>query len=88
MFHCLYSCHPFFKGVERWMLKMTHKFYVEFVDSTPFLYEIPQLKKRAGRVRTAGGHGAGNITFIEVFGAGCGILFVLVEKNIDHEGFA
>ena len=52
------------------MLKLVHKYYVEFVDSRPFLYEIPHLKRIAGKVRTAGGHGAGNFTFIEVYGAG------------------
>ncbi|KAI0713118.1 alpha/beta-hydrolase [Cerioporus squamosus] len=56
-------------GVERWMLKLEHKHHEEF-SNAPLLPFLTELGDVGGKVRSAGGPGAGNVTFVQIFDGG------------------
>ncbi|KAI0756437.1 alpha/beta-hydrolase [Daedaleopsis nitida] len=57
-------------GVERWMLQLEHKHHEEFANA-PLLPFITKLTGDVGgKVRSAGGRGAGNVTFVQIFDGG------------------
>ncbi|RPD64649.1 alpha/beta-hydrolase [Lentinus tigrinus ALCF2SS1-6] len=56
-------------GVERWMLKLEHKHHEEFTNA-PLLPFLTELGDVGGKVRSAGGSGAGNVTFVQIFDGG------------------
>ncbi|KAI0714777.1 alpha/beta-hydrolase [Earliella scabrosa] len=57
-------------GVERWMLELEHKHHEEFANA-PFLpFYVEQIEDFGGMVRSAGGPGAGNVTYVQIFDGG------------------
>ncbi|EJF67336.1 alpha/beta-hydrolase [Dichomitus squalens LYAD-421 SS1] len=57
-------------GIENWMLKLEHKHHEEFL-SAPFLPFITDVTGDVGgKVRTAGGSGAGNVTYVQIVDGG------------------
>ncbi|KAM5539968.1 hypothetical protein V8D89_006471 [Ganoderma adspersum] len=57
-------------GIENWMARLEHKHHEDFVDAPllPFITEI--TGEVGGKVRTAGGPGAGNVSFVQIFDGG------------------
>ena len=52
------------------MLKLEHKHHEEF-SSAPLLPFITEMSGDVGgKVRTAGGSGAGNVTYVQIFDGG------------------
>ncbi|KAJ3488119.1 hypothetical protein NLJ89_g11648 [Agrocybe chaxingu] len=68
-----------YMGNERWVEALPTKFSEEFVKTKPIPWVTTETGRTAGSVRSAGsaGFGAGNVTFVNVFEAGCLILFFL-----------
>ncbi|KAI0800534.1 alpha/beta-hydrolase [Fomes fomentarius] len=57
-------------GVERWMIQLEHKHHVAF-SNAPLLPFITELTGDVGgKVRSAGGPGAGNVTYVQIFDGG------------------
>ena len=51
------------------MLKLEHKYYEEF-SNAPLLPFLTERGDVGGKVRSAGGSGAGNVTFVQIFDGG------------------
>lgn len=53
------------------MLKLEHKYHEEFSHAPllPFISELTGTP--GGKVRSAGGAGAGNVTYVQIFDGGC-----------------
>ncbi len=51
------------------MLKLEHKHYEEF-SNKPLLPFLTAVGEVGGKVRSAGGPGAGNVTFVQIFDGG------------------
>ena len=62
----------YYMGNERWVSKFPNVYHEAFVASEGKPWVTRASKHRAGTIRTAGGRGstAGNVTFVNVFGAG------------------
>ncbi|KAI0354677.1 peptidase S10 serine carboxypeptidase [Trametes cingulata] len=59
-----------FIGVERWMLQLEHKFHEGFIRAPNWEFIVEETGEVGGRVRSAGGYGAGNVTFVQIYEAG------------------
>ena len=59
------------------MLQLEHKYHDEF-SNAPLLPFITELTGDVGgKVRSAGGHGAGDVTFVQIFDGGYVLLHSL-----------
>lgn len=73
-------------GEEAWVSKLEHKFHEEFEKTPSSPWITLNSGKVAGEVRSAGGEGftAGNVTFINVYEAGCVLVFFsLIEYGLN-----
>ncbi|KZP29266.1 serine carboxypeptidase [Athelia psychrophila] len=70
-------------GNERWLEAMEHTFGAEFVAAPTEQWVTIESGKEAGTVRSAGGHGAGNVTFVTVFDAGHMVPYDQPEAALD-----
>ena len=61
------------QGNERWLEQLETKFHDEFAKTTKQPWVTLRKGNLSGWVRSAGGAGftAGNITYVQVHGAGC-----------------
>jgi cathepsin A (carboxypeptidase C) len=57
------------QGNERWVEALEHNFHDEFVKAKSLQWTTKSTGRVAGEVRAAG-HGAGNVTFVQVYEAG------------------
>ena len=51
------------------MLKLEHKYHEEF-SNAPLLPFLTERGDVGGKVRSAGGSGSGNVTFVQIFDGG------------------
>ena len=59
------------------MLELEHKHHEEFANA-PFLpFYVEQIENFGGMVRSAGGPGAGNVTYVQIFDGGYVLLHSL-----------
>jgi len=63
-------------GNERWVEELETSFHGEFVTAKSVPWVTKSEGRQAGEVRSAGGGGftAGNVTFVNVYGAGYGLI--------------
>ncbi len=68
------------QGNEAWVENLESKFHKEFKAAPSIQWVTAGEGRVAGEVRSAGGSGfgAGNVTFVNVYEAGCVLLWVLV----------
>ncbi|KAL1951716.1 hypothetical protein VTO73DRAFT_865 [Trametes versicolor] len=59
-----------FIGVEHWMLQLEHVLHLDFVNAPPLEFIANDTGEVGGKVRKAGGSGAGNVTFVQIYEAG------------------
>ena len=52
------------------MLQLQHKYHEEFSNAPLLPFIAAPTGDVAGKVRSAGGYGAGNVTFVQIFEGG------------------
>ncbi|OBZ79755.1 Carboxypeptidase Y A [Grifola frondosa] len=56
--------------IERWMSQLEHKFHADFELAPSQRWKTSETGKIGGEVRSAGGLGAGNVTFVQIYDGG------------------
>ena len=74
------------QGNEAWVTQLEHKFHSDFVKAKSVPWITLADGRVAGEVRAAGGNGftAGNVTFVQVYEAGCVACDMLSRVRAEH----